>query len=376
VRWFIALLVVANVVLFFWVQQQSRPLPGSMALPPPDVGRLRLMTELKEDPPAGGAGDAIVPPVELSPIPVEEEAAIPPVSSFQGDPMATAPAVDSAQSPVIVDTGTAAIDAASPEVEVAPEPADQPIHPVTEQVEAIPVVSVTVPAGAGIVEDEISETTDQVDAPLPEPKRVATLAQENETGVAENGQTDLQPEEVSASGDLQPGNAIEPEDLMAETIPGPVLNEVAPALCTRVGPFDPEDADRLISKLPVSITLLSDFTEEYSSVDRYYVLIPPLPSRAAGRQKLKELANAGVTDTWLFPSGEYRNAISLGFFSREGGARRHAANMAKKGFAAEVREKTSVRERRWLFLKDANGGAPGSGMLLPEGVIVEQKTCP
>ncbi|MGB5639304.1 MAG: hypothetical protein WBM63_09305, partial [Sedimenticolaceae bacterium] len=161
-RWFIALLVVANVVLFFWVQQQSRPLPGSMALPPPDVGRLRLMTELKEDPPAGGAGDAIVPPVELSPIPVEEEAAIPPVSSFQGDPMATAPAVDSAQSPVIVDTGTAATDAASPEVEVAPEPADQPIHPVTEQVEAIPVVSVTVPAEARIVEDEISETTDQV----------------------------------------------------------------------------------------------------------------------------------------------------------------------------------------------------------------------
>ena len=373
-RWFIALLVVANVVLFFWVQQQSRPLPGSMALPPPDVGRLRLMSELKEGPTAGGAGDTIVPPVELLPIPVEEETAIPPVSSVPGDPMATAPAVDSAHSPVIVDTGAAATDAASPEVEVAPEPADQPKHPATEQVEAIPAVSVTVHAEAGIVEDEISETADQVHAPLPE--QAATLAQENETGVAENGQTDVQPEEVSSSGDLQPENAGEPEDLMAKTIPGPVVNDAAPVLCTRVGPFDPEDADRLISKLPVSITLLSDFTEEYSSVDRYYVLIPPLPSRAAGRQKLKELANAGVTDTWLFPSGEYRNAISLGFFSREGGARRHAANMAKKGFAAEVREKTSVRERRWLFLKDTNGGAPGSGMLLPEGVIVEQKPCP
>ena len=70
-RWFIALLVVANVILFFWVQQQSRPPPGSMALPPPDIGRLRLMSELNQDQMAGGAGDAIIPPVEPSPIPVE-----------------------------------------------------------------------------------------------------------------------------------------------------------------------------------------------------------------------------------------------------------------------------------------------------------------
>lgn len=45
-RWFVALLLVANVILFFWVQQQSRPTPGTVSLPPPDVGRLRLMSEI------------------------------------------------------------------------------------------------------------------------------------------------------------------------------------------------------------------------------------------------------------------------------------------------------------------------------------------
>lgn len=45
-RWFIVFLLVANVVLFFWVQQQLRPPPGMGELPPPEVGRLRLMSEV------------------------------------------------------------------------------------------------------------------------------------------------------------------------------------------------------------------------------------------------------------------------------------------------------------------------------------------
>ncbi len=44
-RWMIFFLLVANVALFFWLQQQSRPAPGSSVLPPPDVGTLRLRHE-------------------------------------------------------------------------------------------------------------------------------------------------------------------------------------------------------------------------------------------------------------------------------------------------------------------------------------------
>ena len=110
---------------------------------------------------------------------------------------------------------------------------------------------------------------------------------------------------------------------------------LAPA-CARVGPFPPSDADQLVSSLPPNIVLLSDVAEEYTSVERYYVIIPPLPSTAAGQKKMQELADAGVTDTWLFRTGEYRNGISLGFFSRKGGAQQRAILQQVHGQAGSV----------------------------------------
>ena len=319
VRWFIVLLIVANVILFFWVQQQSRPLPGSMSLPPPDVGRLRLLSELNEEP--AGIGVEAPAPVEPLSDPVWQEPVIPPVVS----------------------------DAMLPEVELALD--SGPVPSLTERLEAALAASGPAPlqtAAAADVSVEMmgkSDVQDQKEPPV-------AVEQEIGARVTETESVDPQPAAIVASDELQPQAASEPEgqeDGREEQAPGPVVGDVASALCYRVGPFDPEGADKLISELPVSVALLSDLSEEYSSVDRYYVLIPPLPSRAVGRQKLQELAEAGVTDTWLFPSGEYRNAISLGFFSREGGAKRHAANMVKKGFPAEVRERTTTRETPLAF---------------------------
>jgi hypothetical protein len=147
-------------------------------------------------------------------------------------------------------------------------------------------------------------------------------------------------------------------------------------LCARVGPFSSEDADSLIAALPAYITLLSDVSEEYARVDGYYVLIPTLASRAAGIRKLEELDKAGVKDTWLFRAGELENAISLGLFRREAGARRRAQNVAKKGFTTEVKERTSVQQRRWLYLKSHDGGELRASLPLTGDVSVEPQACP
>lgn len=372
-RWFIVLLIVANVVLFFWVQQQSRPLPGSMPLPPPDVGRLRLLSELPDEQVEGGA-EGIAPAIaEPASIPVDE-VAIPSVSFATGDPLTTTTEVVSIQALAITDSDPVAGDAALPEVE--PGPAGPSAPPMPKHLEATPAAPEPAPLETAAAVDVIAEMVEQSDVQEPE-ESAGSLVRESETQGTATESGDTQPEVITASADLQPQATGEPDaEGRAETAPETALENALPVLCYRVGPFDPEGADKLIFELPVSMTLLSDLSEEYSSVDRYYVLIPPLPSRAAGRQTLKELAEAGVTDTWLFPSGEYRNAISLGFFSREGGAKRHAANMVKKGFPAEVREKTSTRERRWLFLKDIERGSPGWSLPLPEGVAAEQKACP
>jgi hypothetical protein len=312
VRWFIVFLLVANVILFFWVQQESRPLPGSTGLPPPDVGRLRLLSE------------------------------------------------------GIVEQHAVAVDA------VPSSPAD-------------PAAA----AGSGIASEAVANAMAGSQA---SPAQSAGPAEQTRlTGLAESaGQAE--PAERRTAG-LDAAPALPPAD---PVVPAPVAEAptnseppsdpvavVAPAtadavqpVCARVGPLAAAEANQLIANLPAQLNLLSDVSEEYTAADAYFVMIAPLPSRSAGYQKLQELADAGIEDTWLFPSGEYRNAISLGLFRREGGARRHAASLQSKGFAAEVRPRNARKEGRWLLLQDADGGDIGPRLPLSQQVTVEQRPCP
>jgi len=170
--------------------------------------------------------------------------------------------------------------------------------------------------------------------------------------------------------------AAPPEAGRAGPVSGAGDAKTAP-LCMRVGPLAPADADAMVATLPSNLKLISDTSEEYAVVDGYFVLIPALPSVTAAQQALKDLEAAGIKDTWLFRGGELRNAISLGVYSSRAGAQRHADLVARKGFAtAEVREKTSPAERRWLQLKGPEGGVPAAGLSLPKGVTATPQACP
>ena len=308
-RWFIVFLIVANVILFFWVQQESRPRPADVRLPPPDVGRLRLLSEMPSSP-AGEEAQAADRSAGESPDP---GAAADATASSEAEP---------ALAPVKVDTSTEA----APEADGAAE-----------------VVS----SGAELVADPAV------------PDRRAPVAEESAALIGE-----------AAGNESRDGAPDKPTGVAEEPVAA-----IAPA-CARVGPFAPSDADQLVSSLPPNIVLLSDAAEEYTSVERYYVIIPPLPSTAAGQKKMQELADAGVTDTWLFRTGEYRNGISLGFFSRKGGAQQRAENVAKKGFDTDIKEQGSVQERRWLLLKNLDGEDPGQSLPLPAGTGAEIQGCP
>jgi hypothetical protein len=309
VRWFIVFLIVANVILFFWVQQESRPRPADVRLPPPDVGRLRLLTEMRS-PPAGEGAQSADRQVGESP-----------------------------------DPGPAAQATASSEV----EPALAPL-----QVDTSGEV-----AAQAMRSPEVASSDDARLADPAVPDQRAAVAEESAAVVGE------------AVGDESRDGAAD-----APAGAGQELAAATATACARVGPLPPGDADQLVSSLPPNMVLLSDVAEEYTSVERYYVIIPPMPSSAAGQTKMQELADAGVTDTWLFRTGEYRNGISLGFFSRKGGAQKRAENVAKKGFNTEIKEQGSVRERRWLLLKYRDGDDPGQSLPLPAGVRAEVQSCP
>lgn len=79
------------------------------------------------------------------------------------------------------------------------------------------------------------------------------------------------------------------------------------------------------------------------------VIMPPLASRDAAEAALARLVEAGFTDHLIIGSGAEANAIALGRFSAEAGARRHAAALREAGFNA-VAEPLGPEGGVWIDL--------------------------
>ena len=351
-RWFIVFLLIANVAFFFWVQQESRKLETA-TLVPPDIGQLHLVD--KDEPSLLGQNDEVAQIIE-PPEPMEAPMPEPEiqVETVQSEPVlpAVAQMVPDSE-PISVEPATAiaaATEVAEPEprstVELEPSPSSERAQALAEPTEPAEPEAVSEPEVAGVPEVQ-----------LPASEEIPSTAQV--VGVTAEVTTETPAPSVD-----------EPPVTQATEEPA----EQPVAACYRVGPLKTEDADKLIAGLPDTIELLSDNTEPARTLIGYYVLIPPLGSIAEGNKKLEELKEAGIIDTWLFRRGEYQFAISLGLFSREPSAKRHAANVGKKGFDAEVRERTALRDRRWLQLEVGDGG--DLDLVLPEGVAAESQPCP
>ncbi len=154
--------------------------------------------------------------------------------------------------------------------------------------------------------------------------------------------------------------------------PAPLLLQ-----CGRLGPFSTrEAADEARAGLEGLGGEADVVKSEIRQPAGYWVLIPPLPDREAGKITVEKLKAAGISDIWLLAKGSMRNAISLGQFGSESNARRRAETVRAAGFEVEVRQKTRRVPRYWLDFK-----APGDVALLsalgplPEGVQVENQSC-
>jgi hypothetical protein len=80
-----------------------------------------------------------------------------------------------------------------------------------------------------------------------------------------------------------------------------------------------------------------------SDVDGHWVLIPPAKSRAEVAKVVENLKELGIADYTVVPEPpQWRNAVSLGIFRTEEGARKVLAEMSKKGVENVVIER---RER-------------------------------
>ena len=326
-RWFIVLLLIANLALFFWLQNDSVRDESVAAPPPPDIGRLEL---LDLDSPEGRS---------------KETASV----TVAGPPSAGAP-------------GEASTPAQPPDTDPVP-PAESPAPSVTVQTDTgeseTSMVTAATPSSAS---GSAPRAPEGLDDPSTE---AVSAADEAEEGAA------LVRDEAEAVGAVAAVRAESKPEQIENASPPP-----AAPTCARVGPLTPEAASALTARMPVFVQLLSEVTEEVDEVDSYYVMIPPLPSRSAGLETLAALEAAGITDTWLFRRGPRRNAISLGVFRQRRIAERRLRNVAAKGFEARLVERTRRREVRQLLVKNLDGGDVALSLPLPDGVTAVPQPCP
>ena len=165
----------------------------------------------------------------------------------------------------------------------------------------------------------------------------------------------------------------------SQSLPPPAEPEAPPRRCHSLGPFpDPAAARVLADRLSSSgvETVLRNRDTEVSG--GWWVYLGPERSRQAAQALTPRLAAGGLDEYYIVPSGDMRNAISLGVFRERGRAEYQAAEARRLGFEPSVRERLVTETAFWLdFEAEAVPLDPGD---LEDGggrtLRVEDRPCP
>lgn len=157
-------------------------------------------------------------------------------------------------------------------------------------------------------------------------------------------------ERLPSPGSPSPPPSITPEKPKAQPPQIPARQDVARSVCLRIGPFDAEEARRalLAELVQAGLTAQSPAPEPYVTT-QFWVMLPPYETRRRALQTLREL-QARKIDSYLVSSGELKNAISLGLFSREELAKGVQEKIREAGYPAEIRPKDKQNQRLWLLV--------------------------
>lgn len=162
-------------------------------------------------------------------------------------------------------------------------------------------------------------------------------------------------EEVAEAAVVSDESADEPP---AGTPPAPI--EEAPATaaaapreaaghCVSIGPF------RDLTETTQAMTSLRDAGREPRQRLAegevwigHWVYLPAFESRSAARTVLNRLKEHGIVDSYIVPSGEERNAVSLGVFAERDRARRRVAEISALGYAPRVSDRHRSGAVYWV----------------------------
>ena len=130
--------------------------------------------------------------------------------------------------------------------------------------------------------------------------------------------------------------------------------------CFSLGPFHSiEDRDEVRSQIQdVSASVYERQTQ--ALVEKgYWVFLLPYISLLEANQVLFSLQALGLEDVAVIYEGEWKNAISLGYFLRQENANRRMKELDKRGYETQIRVQRQAESRYWLDYEQY----PGSGLI-------------
>ncbi len=130
--------------------------------------------------------------------------------------------------------------------------------------------------------------------------------------------------------------------------------------CFSLGPFHSgEDKDEVRLLLQEVSTRISERQTEALVEKGYWIFIPPYGSLLEANQALISLQALGLEDLGVVFDGDWKNAISLGYFMRQENAQRRKKSLESKGYAPLMRVQRQGEPRYWLDYEQN----PGSSLI-------------
>ena len=130
--------------------------------------------------------------------------------------------------------------------------------------------------------------------------------------------------------------------------------------CFSLGPFhSSEGKDEFRLLLQEVSTRINERQTEALVEKGYWVFMPPYDSLLEANQALISLQALGLEDIGVIYDGEWKSAISLGYFMRQENAQRRKESVESRGYAPQIRVQRQAEPRYWLDYEQN----PGSSLI-------------
>ncbi|MGC2166068.1 MAG: SPOR domain-containing protein [Gallionella sp.] len=144
---------------------------------------------------------------------------------------------------------------------------------------------------------------------------------------------------------------------LALSISSPAATTTNELFCLEWGEFSGADLSK-VTKTLAGMNLGNNVaTREVDQLTRYWVYIPPLPSKAAINRKITQLKARGISKYFIVQKpGDLHNAISLGAFKSPDAAQNFLEELqaTRDIHTAKVRERVEKLQATTFLLKDVD----------------------